>query len=95
MEHPKFTPEEKIALLSEIIESRKSVFPRDYSDEKIEEETLHEIVKLASFAPSHKRTKPLRLQVFRGDEKNELGNKLAEIYKAITSPCLLYTSRCV
>lgn len=88
MEHPKFTPEEKIALLSEIIESRKSVFPRDYSDEKIDEETLREIVKLASFAPSHKRTKPLRLQVFRGDDKNALGNKLAEIYKAITSPDL-------
>lgn len=88
MENSKFTAEEKIAVLTEIIESRKSIFPRDYSAEKIDDEVLHQIVNTAQFAPSHKRTKPLRLQVFRGEEKKALGAKLAEIYKAITSPDL-------
>ncbi|MGA9211760.1 nitroreductase family protein, partial [Kaistella sp.] len=57
-----------------------------YTTEEIKEEVLFEIVNSVNFAPSHKRTKPWRLKVFRGEEKNQLGEKLAEIYKQTANP---------
>ncbi|MBE2273077.1 MAG: nitroreductase [Flavobacteriales bacterium] len=69
-----------------MIESRRSIFPKDYSGEKIEEEILNEILNSANFAPNHKKTKPWRFQVFRNEKKLELANKLAEIYKTKTRP---------
>ena len=77
---------EKAKILKEIIENRKSVFPRDYSGAEIEPEILNEILSSANFALNHKRTKPWRLKIFKNEEKNLLGAKLAELYKSTTSP---------
>lgn len=75
---------EKSQVLKEIIESRRSVFPKDYLDGEIRAEVLEEILHAANFAPNHKRTKPWRFKLFQGDEKEKLGRKLAEIYKDTT-----------
>lgn len=72
-------------ILKQIIESRKSTFPKDYTDQEIPEEVLEEILNSAQFAPNHKRTKPWLLKVFRKEEKSALGNVLAKIYKETTS----------
>ncbi len=74
------------SVLKKIIENRRSVFPKDYTDLPIEEEVLEEIIVSANFAPNHKKTKPWRLKVFRNEEKILLGQKLAAIYKATCSP---------
>lgn len=76
---------EKTTVLKDIIESRRSIFPKSYSTEEIEEEVLAEILNSANFAPNHKRTKPWRLKVFRAEEKDQLGAKLAEIYRQTTN----------
>ena len=73
-------------LLKQIIESRKSTFPKDYTSEEIPQDLLNEILNSAQFVPSHKKTKPARFIVFRGDEKQRLGEKLASIYKETTAP---------
>lgn len=77
---------DKAEVLKNIIETRRSTFPKSYSTEEIEEDVLTEILNSATFAPNHKRTKPWRLKVFRDDEKTQLGEKLAEIYKQTTNP---------
>ena len=77
---------DKAEVLKNIIETRRSTFPKSYSTEEIEEDVLTEILNSATFAPNHKRTKPWRLKVFREEEKNQLGEKLAEIYKQTTNP---------
>ena len=77
---------EKAKVLKEIIESRRSIFPKDYTCQEIDREILDEILNSATFAPNHKRTKPWRFKVFKGEEKEALGQKLAEIYKATVSP---------
>ena len=76
---------EKTTVLKDIIESRRSIFPKSYSTEEIKEEVLAEILNSANFAPNHKRTKPWRLKVFRAEEKDQLGAKLAEIYRQTTN----------
>ena len=55
----------KSEIVKEIIESRRSIFPKDYSGEDI----LEEILNSSNFAPNHKRTKPWRFRVFKGEEK--------------------------
>lgn len=75
----------KAEILKNIIETRRSIFPKSYSKEEINEEVLSEILNSATFAPNHKRTKPWRLKVFRAEEKNQLGSKLADIYKQTTN----------
>ena len=74
------------SVLKEIIEKRRSIFPKNYTETPISEVVLAEILHSANFAPNHKKTKPWRLKVFRNEEKNELGEKLAEIYKNTVSP---------
>ena len=71
-------------MLKEIIESRRSVFPKDYSGEDIPQEVLEEILNSSNFAPNHKRTKPWRFRVFKGEEKLNLGKELQRLYKEIT-----------
>lgn len=77
---------DKAEVLKNIIETRRSTFPKSYSIEEIKEDILTEILNSATFAPNHKRTKPWRLKVFLDEEKNQLGEKLAEIYKQTTNP---------
>lgn len=70
------------AILKSIIENRRSVFPKNYTGERIDEQIIEEIVSSATFAPQHKKTRPWRFKVFRDEEKFQLGQELARIYKA-------------
>ena len=74
----------KSEIVKEIIESRRSIFPKDYSGEDIPQEVLEEILNSSNFAPNHKRTKPWRFRVFKGEEKLNLGKELQRLYKEIT-----------
>ena len=74
----------KSEIVKEIIESRRSIFPKDYSGEDIPQEILDEILSSAQFAPNHKRTKPWRFQVFKNEEKQNLAKEIQRIYKETT-----------
>ncbi|MDO4224467.1 MAG: nitroreductase [Bergeyella zoohelcum] len=76
----------KQQILKEIIESRKSIFPKDYTGKAIADEVLAEILASADFAPNHKRTKPWRLNILKGEKKDALGKELQNIYKKTSSP---------
>lgn len=67
--------------ISEIIKSRRSVFPAQYNKEPITKEELILILEAANFAPTHKRTEPWRFKVLQGDAKASLGFFLAEKFK--------------
>lgn len=72
-------------ILQQIIQNRKSIFPKDYSQEAIPDAVLEEILSSTQYTPNHKRTKPWRFQIFRGEEKHLLGRELQEIYKETTA----------
>ncbi|QFG53783.1 nitroreductase [Chryseobacterium sp.] len=79
---------DKSQILKEIIESRKSTFPRDYTGEGLAPEVLNAILDSAQFVPNHKRTRPWRFRVFTGAQKDELGATLAGIYRDTTPPAV-------
>ncbi|PTT75909.1 MULTISPECIES: nitroreductase [unclassified Chryseobacterium] len=82
----------KAEVLKEIIEQRRSIFPKDYSDTEISQEILDEILHSATLAPNHKRTKPWRFKIFRGEEKAKLALEMQSIYKS-TQPETLFLEK--
>ena len=71
--------------LFQTIESRRSIFPKQYNDRPIKNEDLKLILKAANFAPTHKKTEPWRFKVLRNFHKNEFGKFLSEKYKTTTT----------
>lgn len=75
----------KTDILKEIIEQRRSIFPKDYADTAIPQVVIDEILHSATLAPNHKRTKPWRFKIFKGEEKAKLALEMQTIYK-VTQP---------
>ena len=75
---------ENAKILKQIIEERHSIFPKDYTEKNISENILTSVLEAAVLAPNHKRTKPWRFKVFKGEEKLALGTELQAIYKNTT-----------
>ncbi|ROI00595.1 nitroreductase family protein [Chryseobacterium daecheongense] len=82
----------KAEVLKQIIEQRRSIFPKDYSENEIPQEVIDEILHSASLAPNHKRTKPWRFKIFKGEEKVALASEMQAIYKA-TQPEQLFLEK--
>lgn len=72
----------KKKILKEIIEGRKSSYPKDFSTKKISKKALKEILNSADFAPNHKKTRPWRFEVFRNERKSELATALAKGFQS-------------
>ena len=53
-------------MISEIIKSRRSVFPAQYNNEPIDREEIMKILEAANWAPTHRRTEPWRFKVIQG-----------------------------
>jgi nitroreductase len=73
----KFHPEK----LSELIRSRRSVYPPQYSGQVIKKEIIEEILENANWAPTHKLSEPWRFSVFSGQGLKKLASFMAELYK--------------
>lgn len=76
----------KADVLKDIIEQRRSIFPKDYIETEISQEILNEILHSATLAPNHKRTKPWRFKIFKGEEKVKLASEMQEIYISTQPP---------
>lgn len=82
----------KAEVLKEIIAQRRSIFPKDYNEHEISQEIIDEILHSATLAPNHKRTKPWRFKIFKGEEKAKLASEMQAIYKA-TQPEHLFLEK--
>lgn len=70
--------------LSEIIKSRRSIFPASYIDKEISDQTILAILENANWAPTHRKTEPWRFKVFRKDSLKALGEFTSSYYKENT-----------
>jgi len=69
--------------VSEIIKSRKSIFPAQFNGEEIEKKTILELLKNANTAPSHKLTQPWFFKVFSRSSKTSLAQELIKQKKLL------------
>jgi len=74
----------KQEILNHIIRHRRSIFPKDYSGEIIDEAIIKQILENARWAPNHKLTEPWHFVVFSGDGLKKLADFQAELYRQRT-----------
>jgi nitroreductase len=70
--------------LNELIQQRRSVFPQDYTGERVNDEIVRQILENARWAPTHKLTEPWRFLVFTGDGIKALVKFQSSLYKSVT-----------
>jgi nitroreductase len=77
----KFDPE----LINELIKSRRSIYPPQYSGEVIAKGIIEKILENANWAPTHKFTEPWRFMVFTGEGLKKLATFMSELYKEVST----------
>lgn len=70
--------------LNQLVHQRRSVFPEDYTGERVSDEIIGQILENARWAPTHKLTQPWRFLVFTGDGIKALAAFQSDLYKKVT-----------
>ncbi|MBT8191180.1 MAG: nitroreductase [Bacteroidia bacterium] len=70
----------------QLIRSRRSIYPSNYTGEKISNELIWKILDLANQAPNHKKTEPWRFIVYTGQGLEKLSAFESESYRKSVSP---------
>jgi nitroreductase len=63
-----------------LIRHRRSVFPKDYTGEKVDDGIILQMLENANWAPTHKLTEPWRFKVFCGKGLNKYAAFQAKDY---------------
>jgi len=69
------------AEVSDLLRSRRSIFPKTYNDRPIDKAIIEEVLENANWAPTHKFTEPWRFKVFREKGLERLSIYLSSWYK--------------
>lgn len=72
--------------INELIRSRRTIYPEQYSDRKIHKEQVELILNNAQWAPTHGNTQPWRFKVFMGEGRQRLSDFLGQTYLDLTAP---------
>lgn len=70
--------------VNELIATRRSIFPQSYTDQKVDDAVVRQMIFNATWAPTHKLTQPWRFIVFTGEGLRSLATQQAEIYQRVT-----------
>jgi len=71
--------------INTLIQSRRSVFPPQYSGDVIKKEIIEQIIENANWAPTHRFTEPWRFSVFTGVGLKTLAGFMSELYKEVST----------
>lgn len=67
-----------------IIKNRRSVFPKDYTSEPVDDNIIWQMLENANWAPTHKFTEPWRFIIYTGEGLKKLAETQATVYKKVT-----------
>ena len=70
--------------VNQVIKSRRSTKPRYFNGNKIDDETVWQILENANWAPTHGLTQPWRFKVFTDKGLEKLANFQADLYQQLT-----------
>ena len=70
--------------VNELIRSRRTIYPEQFSDRKVHKELLENILTNAQWAPTHGNTQPWRFHVFMEEGLTTLSDFLGSTYLKIT-----------
>lgn len=66
--------------INEIIAQRRSIYPKEFTGEKIEDEIIKILLKNAHWAPSHKNTFPWLFKVLKGESLQRWTEAVGDLY---------------
>ena len=75
---------EEISILNQVIENRRSIFPQQYTGERVDDAVVKKMLENANWAPTHKLTEPWRFFIYTRDGLKTLAATQARIYKNVT-----------
>jgi nitroreductase len=70
--------------INELIKSRRTIYPEQYSERKVHKEQIELILNNAQWAPTHGNTQPWRFHVFTEHGLEKLSTFLGEVYLETT-----------
>ena len=68
-------------LIDNLIAARRSVYPRDYTGERVDDALIRRMLQNANWAPNHKQTEPWRFVIYTGDGLKTLGEQQSRLYR--------------
>lgn len=74
----------RMEVLADIIQERRSVKPGFYTQEKIDDSIIENVLESARWAPTHALTEPWKFFVFSGAGLKKLADFLSGLYKNFT-----------
>jgi nitroreductase len=77
---------ETVNILEDIIANRRTTKPARMNGNKIDDETIWQLLRMADWAPSHGLTEPWYFVVFSGDKVKQFCFDHAEMYQKETPP---------
>lgn len=72
--------------IDEIINSRKSYYPAQFSGEAVDDRIIHRLLENANWAPTHLHTEPWRFKIYTSGGLKRLMHFMADTYKQVTPP---------
>jgi nitroreductase len=66
--------------LSELIRTRRSVYPKSFNDLPIADKLIEEMLEAARWAPTHRKTQPWRFVVIRSEARDRLADAIGKAY---------------
>lgn len=70
--------------VNNLIRTRRSVFPKDYTGERVDDTIIHAMLENANWAPTHRFTEPWRFIVYTDEGRKKLADLQADLYKKVT-----------
>ncbi len=74
-----------VNVVNKLIYERRSIFPRDYTKEPVDDAIVRQILFNATWAPNHKMTEPWRFMVFSGEGLKKLAEFQGACYKQVAT----------
>ena len=65
--------------ISQLIKSRKSIYPNEFNGSEIDKDVVIELLQNANHAPTHKLTQPWIFKIFSSNSKIKLLNEIFKI----------------
>lgn len=82
------------SIITELITNRRSIKPSEFSDQRVPDQVISQMLSNANWAPTHGMTEPWRFFVFTDEARQRFGNRLAEIYEQVTPPDSFKSTKC-
>lgn len=71
--------------INQLIRTRRSIYPAQYTGEKVDDGIIEQMLENANWAPTHKHTEPWRFIVFTDNGLDQLGKFQSDIYKQVST----------